>query len=92
MDVRVSAGISPDAAAEMVADDGNTNSPLAFSMRAHGIFCAKAYSEPTYPMAFLVWEITPATPGLPFAACPAGKLTDLPAPYLPAHMELTLVR
>ena len=27
---RVSAGITPEAAAEMVADEGNTNSPLAF--------------------------------------------------------------
>ena len=28
MEQRVSAGISPDAAAEIVADDGRTNSPL----------------------------------------------------------------
>ena len=92
MEVRVSVGISPEADAEMLSEVGLTNSPLAFMSVAYGIFCAKAYSDPIYPMEWAVCEMIPATPGLPFAACPIGKLTDFPVPYVSFQCVLTLLR
>ena len=47
MEVRVSAGISPEAEAEILSEVGFTNSPFAFIKVAYGMRWAKAYSEPT---------------------------------------------
>ena len=90
--VRVSAGISPFAAAEILSVFGMMKLPEAFFIWAIGIFKEKAYSDPTYPIAPGVWLIVPATPGLPLAAKPAGHFNDLPVPTFSFQSLLTFVK
>ncbi len=87
---RVSAGILPFAAALVEATVALMNFPALFWISADGSRCAKAYSEPIYPNEYGVCAMIPATPGLPFAACPTGKSTVLPDPKVFFQLSLTL--